>query len=1335
MSTDTPVSTHTVASHMIAGRDRGSRARVIVRAMTLALLCLALSGAALAFAAPVGQVPDEVLVRFRAGTSIARRNTLHAAAGATVVRQFKSVPDLHLIKLPGTAARALAHYGASPDVLYVERNHAITLQAMPNDPRFVEADPGVWGLNMVPLFSDADIDGPEAWDITTGSRNVVVATIDSGIDYTHEDLAANMWRNEADCNGNGIDDDGNGFVDDCYGIAPINGNSDPIDDHSHGTHVAGTIGAVGNNGIGVVGVNWNVRLMSCKMFDADGNGSLAAAIACLDYIAIMKDRGVNIVATNNSWSDNEFSAALRDAIDAHRQRGILFVAAAGNFYNCSDNPYECRTDTNNDRKPTWPANFQLPNVISVANSINYGWLNAASGRGRRTVHLAAPGSFILSTTPANTYDYFTGTSMATPHVTGVASLLKAQDPTRDWRAIRNLILAGTDGDLFPDDDDLITLKRLKARGSLACANKTVTSRLRPLRASVTAVVGRPMELSVLNIRCAVPNGDVTVTVSPGGQTVTLRDDGAGIDQAAGDGTYSGQWTPTAEGTFSLTFPGADVVTVQVLASDYTWTVVPDGARAITGTRLQILPGEPGQIVSPFPLRFAGGSFTTLFVDERGAAHFDGGGFNADLTPYSEPLPSAYHSTLIAPFWDRILPITAGVGEVVWEVTGTAPNRELVVEWRNLERSDVFCELFGGYVSFQAVFFEGSSDILFNYRDTIFGGNCPDLDGGATATVGVQVSPDVATMFSFHTAALADGMSLLWTLGQAPQPAIAVTPASRDFGTVTVGASADRTFAVQNVGTGTLTGAAKTAAPFSIVSGGTYSLAAGQTQTVTVRFSPTSADTFVGDVTFTGGDNPSRSVRGVGVATGPSITSFSPAGGAPGISVVIQGGNLLGATAVKLNGTSAAFTVNSGTQITFTVPANATSGAISVTTPAGTATSTTSFLVTPRITGFTPASGAVGASVVINGANFTGATAVAFNGTVAAFTVNSAIKITATVPAGATTGKIGVTTPAGSAISPANFAVAATITSFSPTSGAPGTHVTITGSAFTGATAAKFNGVAAAFTVNSSTQITATVPATANTGPISVTSPGGTATSAATFTVAPRITGFTPASGKVGASVVVNGANFTGATAVTFNGTSAVFTVNSAIKITATVPAGATSGKIGVTTPAGSATSAANFSVAPTVNSFSPASGAPGTSVTITGATFTGATAVKFNGFAATFMVNSSTQITAAVPANATTGPISVTTPGGTATSATSFTVAPRITSFTPASGAPGTSVAINGANLTGATAVKFNGTSAVFTVNSPVKITATVPAGAASGPITVTTPAGTATSASSFSVM
>src|SRR5262245_59373739 len=188
---------HTVASPMIGGGVRTSRARGIARAMTFALLSVALSGAAPAFAdpapgraAPAGQVSDELLVRFRPGTSIARRNTLHGATGATVMRHFATVPDLHLVTLPAAARmraaaapRPLVQYLRQPDVLYVERNHPITLQAMPNDPRFVDADPGVWGLNMVPLFSDADIDGPEAWDITTGSRNVVVATIDSGIDY------------------------------------------------------------------------------------------------------------------------------------------------------------------------------------------------------------------------------------------------------------------------------------------------------------------------------------------------------------------------------------------------------------------------------------------------------------------------------------------------------------------------------------------------------------------------------------------------------------------------------------------------------------------------------------------------------------------------------------------------------------------------------------------------------------------------------------------------------------------------------------------------------------------------------------------------------------------------------------------------------------------------------------------------------------------------------------------------------------------------------------------------------------------------------------------------
>src|SRR5947207_624166 len=190
--------------------------------------------------------------------------------------------------------------------------------------------------------------------------------------------------------------------------------------------------------------------MACKYLSASGSGTTADAIDCLEYVKLMKDRGVNIVATNNSWGGGGFSQALFDAIEAHRQRGILFIAAAGN------------AGSNNDTTPMYPASYALPNVIAVAATTRTDAQAAFSNFGRRTVHLGAPGSEILSTTRGNTYQIFSGTSMATPHVTGVAALLKAQDPERDWRAIKNLILAG--GDTISSLANTITAKRLNARG-------------------------------------------------------------------------------------------------------------------------------------------------------------------------------------------------------------------------------------------------------------------------------------------------------------------------------------------------------------------------------------------------------------------------------------------------------------------------------------------------------------------------------------------------------------------------------------------------------------------------------------------------------------------------------------------------------------------------------------------------------------------------------------------------------------------------------------------------------------------------------------------------------
>jgi len=534
----------------------------------------------------------------------------------------------------------------------------------------------------------------------------------------------------------------------------------------------------------------------------------------------------------------------------------------------------------------------------------------------------------------------------------------------------------------------------------------------------------------------------------------------------------------------------------------------------------------------------------------------------------------------------------------------------------------------------------------------------------------------------------------------------------------------------------------TAATFSVVNATTITAtvpAAATTGTITVT-TPKGTATSAASFTVT--------------VSAPTITSFTPTNGPIGTSVTITGTNLTGASAVKFNGTAAAtFSAVNATTVTATVPTGATTGTIAVTTPGGTATSAANFTVTsggPTVTSFSPTSGPAGTTVTISGTNFTGATAVAFHGTASSsFTIVSAVKITAVVPAGATTGTIAVTTPSGTGTSTASFTVtipAPAITSFTPASGPVGTSVTITGTGFTSATAVKFHGTVATFTVVSATSITATVPAAAATGTITVTTPSGTATSAASFTVtvaAPTITTFQPASGPIGTSVIIAGTNFTGATAVKFNNKPATaFTINSAQFITATVPAGATTGKIAITAPGGTATSTANFTVtasAPTVTSFSPASGPVGTKITVMGTNLTGATAVKVNGFACTsIVVASSTSLTAIVPTGATTGNISVTTPGGLAYSSTAFVVTlpvPTVTTFSPTSGYAGKVITVKGTNLTGATSVTFNGVASTsITAVTATSLSAAVPAGATTGPIAVTTPGGTGTSTANFTV-
>ncbi|PYN52004.1 MAG: hypothetical protein DMD94_23885 [Candidatus Rokuibacteriota bacterium] len=769
----------------------------------LLLLSLLLPTLGVAAQTPPRYSPDTILVRFKASAPPAEQALAHAAIGARVYKSFTIVEDLHAVRLPrGMRIKdALRHYRRHPAVLYAEPDWIVEHQAAPNDPSFGS----LWGLNNTGQSGgvpDADIDAVEAWNITTGSSDVVVAVIDTGVDYNHQDLSGNMYRSARDCVANGIDDDGNGVIDDCVGIDTANNDADPRDDAGHGTHVSGTIGALGNNGVGVAGVNWTVRIMACKFLDASGSGTIGDAIDCLEYVKLMKDRGVNVVATNNSWGGGGFSQSLLDAIEAHLQRGILFVVAAGN--NASDN----------DVTPSYPAAYNLPNILAVAATTRTDALASFSNFGRRTVHLGAPGQEILSTTPGNTYSVFNGTSMATPHVTGVAALLKAQEPARDWRAIKNLILAG--GDPNFSLTNTVTQRRLNARGALACANSSVRSRLRPIATPITGTIGTPIDLAMLNINCASPNGTVTVSVSPGGQTVTLLDDGLGSDQASGDGIYSGQWTPPESGNYTLTFPGGDVVTVQVVQGSYAVAPTSFSYRNITGTSLNL--------------------------DDDTA-------------------------TLVAPFWDDLFPVVGTSQNVFWAVTGTPPSRELVIEWRNVEHFN--CAV-GATVKFQVVFFESSSNVLFNYADTTFGGCVADQ--GGSATVGVQVSSSVGTQYSVNTQSLSSSSALLWTLTP-PPAAIDVRPSSRSFGNVPLGSSQDLTFTVQNVGDGVVTGTATTSAPFAVVSGGAYSLSTGQSQSVTVRFSPVSVAMFSGSVAFSGTGGTSRFVSGSGIAVSP----IAPAG--------------------------------------------------------------------------------------------------------------------------------------------------------------------------------------------------------------------------------------------------------------------------------------------------------------------------------------------------------------------------------------------------------------------------------------------------------------------------
>jgi Subtilase family/Fervidolysin N-terminal prodomain len=526
-------------------------------------------------------VPGEVIVGFARGVSAAEQNALLDRLGAKPKRRFGRIRGALASIERGSVEQTIRQLEHDPRVEYAEPNYLLFADhhgGTPNDPSFHQ----LWGLdnfgqtvNGVMGAADADIDAPEAWATTTGSSEVVVAVIDTGVDVSHPDLAANIWVNPGeDCTGcrtNGLDDDGNGYVDDWRGWDFVNGDNNPSDDHGHGTHVAGTIAAAGDNGIGVAGVTWSSRIMPLKFLSASGSGTTADAISAILY-ANAKD----VPILNNSWGGEDFSQALLDAVRQTDASGALFIAAAGNSF------------TNTDLEPNYPSGFDVPNVVSVGATDAADRKAWFSNYGVSTVDVSAPGLNIVSTWPGGAYRSQDGTSMAAPHVAGAAALAKSAFPTASGVGLKALLLRTVDP-LASLTAASRTAGRLNAHAALACATAPQTWIESPAP-GFEVDAGEPVSITALAASCGRA-AEATVSASVNGSTVELS--------PRGDGLYTAEY---------VSAPGPVTISVATEAGGSIDT------RSVSGMAIANY-----DIVSSGPPV----TVTTAHAGENAKLHFDG----------------------------------------------------------------------------------------------------------------------------------------------------------------------------------------------------------------------------------------------------------------------------------------------------------------------------------------------------------------------------------------------------------------------------------------------------------------------------------------------------------------------------------------------------------------------------------------------------------------------------------------------------------------------------------------------------------------------------------------
>ena len=709
--------------------------------------------------------PGELLVKFKTASVSSVSNVIEGL-NAKILNHFGMV-DVYHIGLPEslTIAEALGLLRNNAQVEYAEPNYVRKASStFPNDPNF-SSQWALYNTGQEGGTPGAHINAPGAWGVKTGSNATVVAVIDTGVDYNHPDLAGNMWRNPGEIPGNGVDDDGNGYVDDVYGIDAYNLDSNPLDDFGHGTHCAGIIGARGNNGVGVVGVNWNASIMALKFLGSLGYGYDSGAIECINYAIMMKTlHGINVRVLSNSWGGGSYDQALYDAIQTAGANNILFVASAGNGYG-----------SNNDLIPAYPASYDLPNIIAVAATDHYDDLAYFSNIGPTSVDVGAPGDHILSTMPtyhvtlndygyAMNYDYLSGTSMACPHVSGLAALLLALHPSYTYTELRTRILSTVDT-LSSLTGKVLTGGRINAWSALTTTDVSMHLNTIKPTADFTMIKGAQYNVTawVHTVTDPILAASVQASFSTGEPNITLKDDGVAPDRFANDGIYTAYWTPGVAGSLTIAVsasaggyaPASESVSGRVKSiPSYTITETAYQWVELSGQVVGLCLGDDGflTVTSPFPINFYGDLYTNLTVGSNGNINFE----DKYLGLMNYPIPSANGYSvdrLIGVLWtDLNMRTYIDHGTVLCGIVGTSPNRTLVVEWK-----DVAHFYDAGSVAFEVLFYENSGDIVLQYQDVSFGYS--NYDYGANATVGIQYNPEWGTQYSYDTPSLHNNLVL------------------------------------------------------------------------------------------------------------------------------------------------------------------------------------------------------------------------------------------------------------------------------------------------------------------------------------------------------------------------------------------------------------------------------------------------------------------------------------------------------------------------------------------------------------------------------------------------